>query len=38
MEMEMPQYNSSDVYKNKYLAGAIKDPEVELLIIPTVRM
>lgn len=37
MEMEMPQYNSSDVYKNKYLAGAIKDPEVELLIIPTIE-
>lgn len=36
-QMEMPQNNSSDVYKSKYLAGAIKDPEVELLIIPTIE-
>ena len=36
-DMEMPQTNSSDVYKSKYLAGAIKDPEVELLIIPTIE-
>lgn len=34
--MEMPEYNSSDAYKKKYLEGAIKDPEVELLIIPTI--
>lgn len=35
-KMEMPDYNSTDAYKKKYLAGAIKDPAVELLIIPTV--
>lgn len=34
--MKMPQYDSSDAYKKKYLDGAIKDPEVELLIIPTI--
>ncbi len=36
-EMEMPRYNSSDNYKKRYLQGAIKDPEVELLIIPSVE-
>lgn len=36
-EMEMPQFNSSDEYKKRYLDGAIKDPEVELLIIPTIK-
>lgn len=36
-EMEMPEYNSSDNYKKRYLDGAIKDPEVELLIIPTIE-
>ena len=35
--MEMPDCNSSDTYKKKYLEGAIKDPEVELLIIPTIE-
>lgn len=35
--MDMPRYNSSDAYKKRYLDGAIKDPEVELLIIPTVE-
>lgn len=34
--MEMPEYDSSDAYKKKYIEGAIKDPEVELLIIPTI--
>ena len=34
--MEMPAYDSSDAYKKKYLEGSIKDPEVELLIIPTI--
>lgn len=34
--MEMPKNNSSDLYKKEYLEGAIKDPEVELLIIPTI--
>ena len=32
----MPAYDSSDAYKKKYLEGSIKDPEVELLIIPTI--
>lgn len=36
-EMEMPRYNSSDNYKNRYLQGAMKDPEVELLIIPSIE-
>lgn len=35
--MEMPRYDSSDAYKKKYLDGAIRDPEVELLIIPTIE-
>lgn len=35
--MEMPSYYSSNEYKKKYLEGAIKDPEVELLIIPTIE-
>ena len=36
-EMKMPEFDSSDEYKRKYLQGAIKDPEVELLIIPTIE-
>lgn len=36
-EMEMPEYDSSDKYKKKYLEGAIKDSEVEFLIIPTIE-
>lgn len=36
-EMEMPGCNSSTFYKKKYIEGAIKDPEVELLIIPTIE-
>lgn len=35
--MDMPEYDSSDAYKKKYLEGAIKDPAVELLIIPTIE-
>lgn len=35
--MKMPDYDSSDAYKKQYLEGAIKDPEVELLIIPTIE-
>lgn len=35
--MEIPKYNDSEEYKIKYLEGAIKDPEVELKIIPTVE-
>lgn len=35
--MELPDYNSTETYKKKYLEGAIKDPEVELLIIPTIE-
>lgn len=34
--MEMPKYNSTKRYKEKYLDGAIKEPEVELRIIPTI--
>lgn len=34
--MEMPEYDSSGTYKKRYLEDAIKDPEVELLIIPTI--
>ena len=33
----MPTYNDSDEYKKRYLDGAIKDSEVDLLIIPTVE-
>lgn len=35
--MEMPENDSSADYKKKYLDGAIKDSEVELLIIPTIE-
>lgn len=35
--MEMPEYDASDIYKKNYLKGAIKDPAVELLIIPTIE-
>lgn len=37
MKMEMPDCYSSTFYKKKYIEGAIKDPEVELLIIPTIE-
>lgn len=36
-EMQMPKYSDSDDYKKRYINGAIKDPEVELLIIPTIE-
>lgn len=36
-DMELPYYNSEKEYKEKYLEGAIKDPEVEFVIIPTVE-
>ncbi|MBP3818444.1 MAG: UPF0489 family protein [Butyrivibrio sp.] len=36
-KMEMPYYNSEDSYKKKYLEGAIKEPEVEFIIIPTIE-
>lgn len=35
--MEMPSNDSFNAYNKKYLDGAIKDPEVELLIIPTIE-
>ena len=35
--MKKPRNNSPDAYKKKYLDGAIKDLEVELLIIPTIE-
>lgn len=36
-KMELPKYDASNAYKAKYLAGAQKDPVVELLIIPTIE-
>ncbi len=36
-DKERPSYDSSDYYKKKYLQGAIKDPEVEFVIIPTIE-
>lgn len=36
-DMELPYYNSDNSYKKKYLEGAIKDPEIEFIIIPTVE-
>ena len=36
-QMEWPKYNDSKGYKKKYMLGAIKDPEVELKIIPTIE-
>ena len=35
--IEMPDFGSPEAMKIRYLKGAIKDPEVELLIIPTVE-
>lgn len=35
-KLEIPDFNASDFCVKKYLAGAIKDPEIELLIIPTI--
>lgn len=36
-DMAPPPRNATPKYIKKYLAGAIKDPEVELLIIPTIE-
>ena len=36
-QMDIPRYDSSDAYKQRFLEGAIKDPVVELLIIPTIE-
>lgn len=36
-DMELPKYDSSAEYVKKYLAGAIKDPIVELRIVPTIE-
>ena len=36
-DMELPEYDSSEEYKKQYLEGALKEPEVELRIIPTVE-
>ncbi|MBQ2848751.1 MAG: UPF0489 family protein [Clostridia bacterium] len=36
-DMELPQYDSTEAYKKKYLDGAIREPEVELKIIPTIE-
>lgn len=35
--MEMPEHDCSEIYKKEYLRGAIKDPEVALIIIPTIE-
>lgn len=35
--MQMPKYNDSVEYKKMYFEGAIKDPEVELKIIPSIE-
>lgn len=35
--MKMPLYHSSDYYKKSYLNGAILEPEVDFLIIPTIK-
>ena len=34
---EIPDFDSPEPMKKRYLEGAIKDPEVELLIIPSVE-
>ena len=36
-DMAPPPRNATPKYIKKYLAGAIKDSEVELLIIPTIE-
>lgn len=36
-DMDFPKYDDSEQYKKKYLKRAIKDPEVELRIIPTIE-
>ena len=36
-DMKLPEYDSSEEYKKQYLEGAIKEPEVELRIIPTIE-
>lgn len=36
-DMELPKYDSTENYKKEYLKGAIKEPEVELKIIPTIE-
>lgn len=36
-DMELPKYDSTEEYKKQYLEGAIKEPAVELRIIPTIE-
>ena len=36
-ELEIPKYRDSDEYKQRYLMNCLKDPEVELRIIPTIK-
>lgn len=36
-DMDLPVYDSTEEYKKKYLEGAIKEPEVELRIVPTIE-
>lgn len=35
--IELPEYDSTEDYKKKYLTTAIREPEVEIKIIPTVE-
>lgn len=37
-KMELPTYNDSKEVKQRFLKGAMKDPEVELEIIPSVEL
>lgn len=36
-EMDFPSYDSTDKEKSEYLAAGVKEPEVPMLIIPTVK-
>lgn len=36
-DLKLPEYDSTEEYKKQYLEGAIKEPEVELRIIPTIE-
>ena len=35
--MNLPEYSSTEAYKKRYLKDAVKDPVVELLIIPIIE-
>ncbi len=36
-DMDLPKYGSKEYYKRKYLDGAVREPEVELRIIPKIE-